>query len=315
MPLGSAPTSKIDIDFTRAQGVPSKGRIWFQPPRQKLGTTMLDGAAVPAKLVNGVATIDLARLPQGTYRVVEQLEGRPERVYDFALPLSAPPLVQYEDIVSINPIPAKHQYVSTINGLPPDPTTGNIALESLEGPPGPPGPPGSPGAPGSNGTDGEDGLPGPPGQDGVLKGYGTTGLVVGTFLAGDSGTWTLCPAQYFVTVPASAGDKLLWTPQIFQQTDQEAAYDIASVVDGSVARYKSTGNATPSAFGFGGLYTAPTHGRGLRPTWWVVDESDIDNGEVTLAIAYRNSGSGNVVGHGSVVSEIVLANTGQGGSL
>lgn len=128
MPLGSAPTTKIDIDFTRAQGVASEGRIGFQPPRQKVGTTMLDGTIVLVPLVAGVATVDLVRLPQGTYRVVEQLKGRPDRAYDFALPLSAPAVVQYEDIVQVNPVPAKHQYVSTINDVAPDVTTGNIVL-------------------------------------------------------------------------------------------------------------------------------------------------------------------------------------------
>lgn len=128
MPLGLALTSKIDIDFTRAQGVASEGRIWFQPPRQKVGTTMVDGAAVPANLKRGVATIDLVRLPAGTYRVIEQLEGRPDRSYDFALPLTAAAVVQYEDIVQVNPVPVKHQYVSTINGVSPDATTGNIVV-------------------------------------------------------------------------------------------------------------------------------------------------------------------------------------------
>ncbi len=172
MPLGSAPTSTIDIDFTRAQGVASKGRILFQPPRQPIGSTMVSNKEVPAELVNGVATIDLVRLPQGTYRVIEQIDGRPDRAYNFALPLTADAVVQYEQIVQVHAIPAKHQYVSTINGVPPNQTTGNIQLDAIEGPAGPkgdkgdPGDDGAPGTNGTNGTAGAKGDKGDPGDDG-----------------------------------------------------------------------------------------------------------------------------------------------------
>lgn len=187
MPLGSAPTSKIDIDFTRAQGVASEGRILFQPLQQKVGTTMVPDTPVPAELVSGVATINLVRLPQGTYRAIQQLDGQRERSFNFALPLTAPAVVQYEDIVPIQPVPAQHQYVSTINGVPPNLTTGNIELEAIEGPPGPKGDkgdkgdPGTPGTNGTNGTNGADGAPGPkgdkgdPGDDGADGAPGTPG--------------------------------------------------------------------------------------------------------------------------------------------
>lgn len=166
MPLGSALTTTIDIDYTRAQGTASTGRILFQPPRQPVGTTMVSSAPVPADLVAGVASIDLVRLPQGTYRVIEQLDGQRERSYDFALPLSAPPLVQYEQIVPVNAVPARHQYVSTINGIAPNLITGNITLETLVGPKGDKGDPGDDGAPGTNGTNGVDGAPGAKGDKG-----------------------------------------------------------------------------------------------------------------------------------------------------
>lgn len=337
MPLGSALTSKIDIDFTRAQGVASKGRIWFQPPRQKVGTTMLDGVAVPANLINGRATIDLARLPQGTYRVVEQLEGRPDRSYDFALPLSAPAVVQYEDIVQVVPVPVKHQYVSTINDVAPDLTTGNIVLESLQGPPGPQGPIGPAGPAGANGQDGAQGpqgiqgpegdegpqgIQGPPGpagpagQDGVLKAFATTGMVTGTFgPAGDSGDWNVCPVEYQPKVAASVGDRILWVPGFLHKFDQEAVCDLASIVGGSAVRYRSSGIATPLSSGYGGLYMHATFG-GLRPVWWTVAAEDISpDGKVTLALAFRNNGTGNILGHGSIAGDITLANAGPGGVL
>lgn len=334
MPLGSALTSKIDIDFTRAQGVASKGRIWFQPPRQKVGTTMLDGVAVPVNLINGVATVDLVRLPQGTYRVVEQLEGRPDRSYDFALPLSAPSVVQYEDIVQVAPVPVKHQYVSTINGVAPDQTTGNIILESLQGPPGPQGPAGpqgpqgnpgiqgpagpagADGTPGAQGPQGPQGPAGPAGEDGILKAFATTGMVTGTFgPAGDSGAWDFCPAQYRPKVAASVGDRILWVPGFLHKFDQEAVCDIVSMVSGSPVRYRSSGTDTPLSSGYGGLYMHATFG-GLRPVWWTVAAEDISlDGDITLALAFRNNGTGNILGHASIAGDITLANAGPGGVL
>lgn len=176
MPLGSAPTSTIDIDFTRAQGTASTGRIVFQPPRQKVGTTMLSNAPVIADLSAGVAMINLVRLPQGTYRVVEQIDGRPDRTYDFALPTTAAPVVQYEDVVPIGPVPARHQYVSTINGVAPNPTTGNLELEAIEGPAGPKGDKGDPGTTGTNGVDGSPGPKGDKGDKGDPGDPGTDGL-------------------------------------------------------------------------------------------------------------------------------------------
>jgi len=187
MPLGSAPTSKIDIDYTRAQGTPSTGRILFQPPRQPLGSTMLSNAAVPVDLIGGVATVDLARLPAGTYKAIEQLDGLTQRSFDFALPLTAPASIRYEDIVQVAPVPARFTYVAKINGISPNPTTGNIELEALEGPQGPPG------TNGTNGTNGLDGAAGPkgdkgdkgdPGDDGA---NGTNGLDGAAGPKGDKG--------------------------------------------------------------------------------------------------------------------------------
>jgi len=173
MPLGSAPTSKIDIDYTRAQGAPSTGRILFQPPRQSLGSTMLSNAAVPVDLIDGVATVDLARLPAGTYRAIEQLDGLNQRSFNFALPLTAPESIRYEDIVQVVPVPTGFTYVAKINGISPNPTTGNIELEALEGPQGPPGTNGTNGLDGTAGPKGDKGDKGDPGDDGV---NGTDGL-------------------------------------------------------------------------------------------------------------------------------------------
>lgn len=134
MSLGSAPTTKIDIDFTRAQGSASKGRILFQPPRQKVGQTMLSNFSDPAELIAGKATVELARLPLGTYRAIEQIDGLAQRHFDFALPLNSPAEIRYEDIVPVAAVPARYTTVKTINGVPPNQTTGDIVVELGGGP-------------------------------------------------------------------------------------------------------------------------------------------------------------------------------------
>lgn len=134
MPLGSAVKSTIDIDYTRAQGVNSSGRITFQPPRIRIGTTMISTHKVMVDIENGVGSVELARLPAGTYRVREEIDGRPPYEYSFALPLSAPSTIQYEEIAAVDPIPEIFTSVKTINGVPPNPVTGDIEIAEGGGP-------------------------------------------------------------------------------------------------------------------------------------------------------------------------------------
>jgi hypothetical protein len=127
MPLGSALKTKIDIDFTRAQGANSSGRIYFQPPRVKVGTTLLSTDRVLAEVKNGVGSIELVRLPSGTYRVFEEIDGR-QRTFNIALPLDAPDVLDYENIAEVSAVPATYTVVRTVNGIPPNPTTGNVVV-------------------------------------------------------------------------------------------------------------------------------------------------------------------------------------------
>lgn len=130
MPLGSAPKSTIDIDFTRAQGVNSTGRITFQPPRVVLGTTMLSRRPVAVDIVDGVGSIQIARLPAGTYRVIEYIDNQEKFPWNFSLPLDAASTIQYETIAPVDPVPAVYTAVRTINGQAPDPVTGDIEIET-----------------------------------------------------------------------------------------------------------------------------------------------------------------------------------------
>jgi hypothetical protein len=139
----------------------------------------------------------------------------------------------------------------------------------------------------------------------------STGLVTGTFgPAGDSGAWTLCPAGYRVTVPAAVGDVLRWSPAFYHGSDQESMGDLASVVGGAPARYLSSGTAVQGAVGHGALYIAATGNRTLRAVDWVVTADDLDAGNVTLAFMYRNTGSGNTLGHGSIPGQVDVINLG-----
>lgn len=149
------------------------------------------------------------------------------------------------------------------------------------------------------------------GGAGALSGFGRSDATTGTFgPCGDSGTWTACPVAFRPSTAAATGNKLLWSFEHLHQTDSEAVYDLASMVGGSPARYLSSGTNIPLGAGYGGLYTGAPYARGLRPTWWDVAAEDIEGGTVTIALWYRNNGTGNTMGHASVAGRVVLANFG-----
>lgn len=156
-----------------------------------------------------------------------------------------------------------------------------------------------------------------PSGGGGLKSRGTTGLLTSGGgapfgPAGASGTWTMCPAAWRVTVPAVAGDVLQWTPAvIIGAATGDAELDLASIVSGAPARYASSQTSTQSANGHGGLYVWYQSGRRLgTPMTWVVTADDIDGGNVTIALMYRASGSGITIGVSAYPSQIDLVNLG-----
>jgi hypothetical protein len=134
MPLGAAATSTIDIDFTRAQGTNSQGRITFTPPRVVVGTTVISRRGVVVEIVDGVGEIDLVRLPAGTYQVREEIDGTAPYEYSFALPTNAAATVEYESIASVDPVPEVYTVVRSVNGVLPDLVTGNVTVTAEAGP-------------------------------------------------------------------------------------------------------------------------------------------------------------------------------------
>lgn len=141
MPLGSNPVTTISIDFVRAQGNTSEGRISFAPSRQALQEVMLSSRAVDVELDAGIGDIDLVRLPIGTYEVTERIDNRPPYVWQLTLPLNAPESLNYENLAETDELPAVYTTVKTVNGVEPDPITGDVevagggggAVDSVEG--------------------------------------------------------------------------------------------------------------------------------------------------------------------------------------
>lgn len=134
MPLGSAATSTIDIDFTRAQGVNSQGKITFAPPRVVIGTTIISRRGVVVDIVDGIGEIDLVRLPAGTYQVREEIDGTTPYEYSFSLPTNAAATVQYESIAQVDPVPEVYTVVRSVNNVLPNPVTGNVTITAEAGP-------------------------------------------------------------------------------------------------------------------------------------------------------------------------------------
>lgn len=143
-----------------------------------------------------------------------------------------------------------------------------------------------------------------------VKAFGTTGKVTGTFGPGDtSGTWTVAPAQWRVTVPASVGDVLELDPSVIALVSADAEMDVCSLNGNTPLRYYSSGTASQGANGHGGLYMGTQFSTKLSPIRWAVTADDIVSGNVTLAYMYR-AGSGITWGSVAYPNEITLINEG-----
>lgn len=143
-----------------------------------------------------------------------------------------------------------------------------------------------------------------------VKAFGTTGKITGTFGPGDtSGSWTVAPAQWRVTVPASVGDILCLDPSVIAQVTADAEMDVCSLDDNVPLRYYSTGTSTQGPNGHGGLYMGTQFSSKMGAVRWVVTAADIVGGNVTLSYMYR-AGAGVTWGSGAYPNEITLINEG-----
>lgn len=154
-------------------------------------------------------------------------------------------------------------------------------------------------------------LTGTPTIPSPVKGFGTTGKITGTFGPGDtSGTWTVSPAQWRVSVPAVVGDILCLDPSVIAQVTADAEMDVCSLNGNTPLRYYSSGTTSQAPNGHGGLYIGTQFSTELGSIRWVVTADDIVAGTVTLAYMYR-SGSGVTWGSGAYPNEITLINEGK----
>lgn len=146
--------------------------------------------------------------------------------------------------------------------------------------------------------------------------YATTGQFVGSNFGpcGVSGTWTVCPAEYRVSIAASTGDILVWNISAILgiTATADAEFDLAAVdASGNFLRCKSSGTNTPLTNGDGGMYCWQNNSRRLPSQQWRVEAGDIVSGTVTLALLYRAAGSGLSVGHATVYpSSVSITNLG-----
>ena len=89
---------------------------------------MVARTKVEAPLVNGVASISLVRLPQGTYRAREEIDGKVPYEFDFFLPMSSPASIEYEEIAKVSAVPNVYTAVRSVNGVLPNPITGDVVV-------------------------------------------------------------------------------------------------------------------------------------------------------------------------------------------
>jgi hypothetical protein len=149
-----------------------------------------------------------------------------------------------------------------------------------------------------------------PGGSGI-KAHASTGLKTTQFGPGDtSGTWTVCPTDYQVTIAAAVGDVLRWEPSVIAAQTAAGEFDVAALVGGAPARYYSSGTSTQAAHGHGGLYMDANYSHSLKPITWVVDAADVSGGTVTLAVMYRAAGAGVLFGSSAYPSQIDVDNLG-----
>ena len=150
--------------------------------------------------------------------------------------------------------------------------------------------------------------------------YATTGQFVGSNFGpcGVSGSWTVCPEAFRVTIAASAGDILIWNISAILgiSSSSDAEFDLAAINNSvpaspTILRAKSSNTNTPLTNGDGGMYCWQNNSRRLPSQQWKVEAGDIVSGTVTLALLYRAAGSGLSVGHATAYpSSVTITNLG-----
>lgn len=129
---------------------------------------------------------------------------------------------------------------------------------------------------------------------------------------GMTGEWTLTPDVWRGTVSAAVGHLVEWSPAVVLGGGP-AVLDLAAVVGGTAVRYASTGTAAPAQRGHAGLFSQGDPGTTRLPALkWRVQEGDLANGMLTLALVYRAASTGDtlVLGDPEAPSTIDVTNLG-----
>ena len=122
-------------------------------------------------------------------------------------------------------------------------------------------------------------------------------LSAGDKTPGATGSWTPITGMTLV-IAATAGDDItLSINGLLNQTATDF-FEMVVLVGGSIVRYSSTGTGTPSTANEGDPSLYPMSGVTIKATtaqWsFTTDSGDISGGNVTMALAFKGSGSGKV---------------------
>lgn len=329
--------------------VPAAGRVRFWVPKVLLDDDQIYGAPEPGPWVtlngsgSGTYAIPDPRSesisPQDWGPMVEvETDAWNAKPYPLAIPAEGAgpftlqalsPAVPSTGVVNLRGPAGPTGPAGAVGATGPQGPAGPTGATGATGDPGPQGPAGPQGSQGpagptgAAGATGAQGPQGPAGADGTLIAFATTGLLKSawTGLCGNGGNpWTMCPNAYRVSVPAVAGDVLDLNVGVILGTPTataDAEFDVVAIDNTTPAtpvikRYLSSGTAVQDGNGHGALYVwAATGRRFARVPRWVVQAGDIVGGTVTLAVMYKNGGSGLSAGSTAYASSIDLANLGQ----
>jgi hypothetical protein len=122
-------------------------------------------------------------------------------------------------------------------------------------------------------------------------------LSAGDKTPGVTASWTPITGMTLVIAAAAGDDITLTINGLLNQTATDF-FEMVVLVGGSIVKYSSTGTGSPSGAGEGDASIYPMSGVSIRATtaqWsFTTDSGDISGGNVTLALAFKGSGSGKV---------------------
>lgn len=291
----------VTATYLRPDGSPASGRVSFVPSQvNALADTVLTTWRTTSYLnsdgelsVQLPATDDASwEAPGWSYRVIEQIDGADDRRYDITVPAASPTL----DLATAAPLaePATaSSYVlrSNIGTLVPPLVAGKVPESYL---------------PASAGGDPEwediQNKPAtfPPATH-THEGSGGAAIAVvrrtvtsGNITPQSTGSWAMVTGGPTIAIAAAAGDYVSFEICSALMRIVSSFRDLAVVVGGVPVRYLSTGSSSSSVEGAPAFYgdsTFRTHGTAFD---FVVQNSDLSGGNVTVGFATKGAADGTI---------------------